>query len=223
MADAGGSWTDLTLTIHHAMAKMPFLPCPEIDRLSEQSETSLQVSQVSVATHIGTHVDAACHAVAHGRSIDEYSADRWVGQAYVHQVDVDEKGDIDVRDVEAVENDLQHVDALMLRTGWEELIENERYYDHPYFSDDLADWLVAQDLSWVGMDFLTPDRPPALRPDGFTYPVHTNLLASDTLIIENLTNLAELVGETVEVAALPTKLAGCDGAPVRVVARSERR
>jgi len=49
--------------------------------------------------------------------------------------------------------------------------------------------------------------------------VHTTLLGNDTLIIENLTNLAGLVGETVDVAALPTKLADCDGAPIRVVAR----
>lgn len=219
MLERDDGWTDLSLTIHPDMAKMPFLPCPEIDRLSEQSETTLQVSEVSFATHIGTHVDAACHAVADGKSIEEYEADKWLGEAVVHEVDADPKGEIGIGDVEVIESDLDDADALAIRTGWEELIEEEAYYDHPYFTDDLADWLAERDLSWVGMDFLTPDRPPELRPDGFTYPVHTTLLSNDTLIVENLTNLASLAGERVEVAALPTKLSGCDGAPIRVVAR----
>ncbi|MFW5918133.1 MAG: cyclase family protein [Haloferacaceae archaeon] len=223
MVDRDTDWADLSLTIHPDMAKMPFLPCPEIDRLSEQSETSLQVSEVSFATHIGTHVDAACHAVADGKSVEEYDADKWLGEGIVHEVDADPSGEIGVSDVETIENDLDDADALVLRTGWEELIAEEAYYDHPYFSDDLASWLVDRDLSWVGMDFLTPDRPPELRPEGFTYPVHTTLLESDTLIVENLTNLAPLAGERVEVIALPTKLAGCDGAPIRVVAREVAR
>jgi kynurenine formamidase len=223
MIDQGTGWRDLSLTIHPDMAKMPFLPCPEIDRLSEQSETSLQVSEVSFATHIGTHVDAACHAVADGKSVEEYDADKWLGEAVVHEVDAEPNGEIEIADVEAVAEDLEAADALVLRTGWEELIEDDAYYDHPYFTDALAAWLADRDLSWVGMDFLTPDRPPELRPEGFTYPVHTTLLESDTLIVENLTNLAPIAGERVEVAALPTKLAGCDGAPIRVVAREVAR
>lgn len=219
MIATDGDWHDLSLTIHPEMAKMPFLPCPEIDRLNEQSETSLQVSEVSFATHVGTHVDAACHAVADGKSIEEYGTEKWLGRAVVHEVDADPRGEIGVADVEAVAAELADADALVLRTGWEELIEEDAYYDHPYFTDELAAWLVERDLSWVGMDFLTPDRPPELRPEGFTYPVHTTLLETDTLIVENLTNLAGLVGETIEVAALPTKLADCDGAPIRVVAR----
>jgi kynurenine formamidase len=210
-------WTDLSMTVHPDMPRMQFLPCPEVERLSEQSETSLQVSEVSFATHIGTHVDAACHAVADGKSVEEYGPDRWMGEAVVHGVDAEPKGPIGVADV--ADADLAGADALILRTGWEEKAGSDDYYDHPYFTDELAAWLTDQDLSWVGMDFLTPDKPPELRPEGFTYPVHTTLLEDDTLIVENLTNLGEFAGSTVEIAALPTKLADCDGAPVRAVAR----
>jgi len=214
-----GDWTDLSHTLHRDMARMEFLPCPEFRHLSEQSDTSLQVSEVTFATHIGTHVDAPCHAVADGETIDAYGPDRWLGRAVVHEVDVDATEAIEVADVDSIEAELDAADGLLLRTGWEDLVEEDAYQDHPYFTDELAAWLVDRDLDWVGIDFLTPDRPPELRPEGFTFPVHTTLLGNDTLIIENLTNLAGLVGETVDVAALPTKLADCDGAPIRVVAR----
>jgi kynurenine formamidase len=219
MLEQTDGWRDLSLSSRPDLAKMPSLPCPEIERLSERSETSLQVSEVAFATHVGTHVDAASHAVDGGRNVDEYDVERWLGRAVVHGVDVDPMGEIGVDDVVDVAGGLAGADALVIRTGWEELVDGDAYYDHPYFSNELAEWLVERDLSWVGMDFLTPDRPPELRPEGFDYPVHTTLLGNDTLIVENLTNLAEFVGETVEAAALPTKLTNCDGAPVRVVAR----
>lgn len=69
------------------------------------------------------------------------------------------------------------------------MVDDEAYFNHPYFAVELAEWLVDRDLTWVGMDFLTPDRQPELRPEEFTYPVHTTLLENDTLIVENLTNL----------------------------------
>jgi kynurenine formamidase len=202
------------------MPKMEFLPCPTIERLSEQSETSLQVSEVSLPTHVGTHVDAACHAVADGASIEGYPIDRFVSTAAIVEVDAEPKGPISVSDIEpSVDLIGTDPDAVIVRTGWEEKIGHSDYYDHPYFSVELAEWFVDWDLSWVGMDFLTPDKPPELRKEGFTYPVHTTLLGEDVLIVENLTNVGALDADLVEVTALPVKFRGADAAPMRVAAR----
>lgn len=216
-----GEWTDLTLDIHPEMAKMPFLPCPEIERLSEQSETSLQVSTLSFATHIGTHVDAACHAVAEGRSVEEYDVDRFVTTAVVVDVAVDALEGIpaDALDPARPHLDRDDVDAVVLRTGWEAHIDDDAYYEHPYFTQELADALVEANVNWVGMDVLTPDRPPELREEGFTYPVHTTLLSNDVLIVENVTNLAGLDSTLIDVAALPLPFVGADGAPMRIAAK----
>lgn len=218
--DRSDEWIDLSLDIHPEMPKMEFLPCPTIERLSEQSETSLQVSEVSLPTHVGTHVDAACHAVADGASIEAYPVERFVSTAAIVEVDAEPKGAISVSDVEpAVDAVETNVDAVVVRTGWEEKIDTDDYYDHPYFSVELADWFVERGLSWVGMDFLTPDKPPELREDDFTYPVHTTLLGEDVLIVENLTNVGALDADIAEVAALPVKFRDADAAPMRVAAR----
>jgi kynurenine formamidase len=203
------------------MAKMPFLPCPEIERLSEQSETSLQVSNVSFATHIGTHVDAACHAVADGKSVEAYDVNRFVTTAVVVEVEVDALGGIPASALEPAEDALARddVDAVIIRTGWESLIDDDEYYDHPYFTQELADWLVEHGVNWVGMDVLTPDKPSPLREDGFDYPIHTTLLENDVLIVENMTNIGSLEADLLEVAALPTPIVGADGAPMRIAAK----
>lgn len=213
------SWTDLSVDISPDMEKMQFLPCPSMEPLSEQSDTSLQVTEVSFATHVGTHVDAAGHAIADGATIERYPVGRWLTTAAVVSVDADPKAPIQVTDVKPVEDRLDEADAVIVHTGWEEKLGEDSFYDHPYFTEELAQWFVDRDLNWVGMDFLTPDKPPELRPDEFTYPVHTTLLGSDVLIVENLTNVGTFDADLLEVAALPVKLRGADGAPLRVAAR----
>lgn len=211
-------WIDLSLTVDPTVSKMPVLPCPEFERLSEQGEKSLQVTEFTMATHIGTHVDAPAHAIADGAGIDDLEVGRFVETAHVVGVDAEPLEAIAVDDVAPALNGLAPGDAVVIRAGWEDHVGTERYHDHPYFTADLAEWFVEHGVGLVGMDFLTPDRPPGERPDGFTYPVHTELLGNDVLILENLTNTAELVGQSTTIAVAPIKLPGADGAPVRAMA-----
>ena len=49
--------------------------------------------------------------------------------------------------------------------------------------------------------------------------MHIKLLGAGIILVENLTNLAGLIGQTVEFFAFPLKMADGDGSPVRAVAR----
>lgn len=211
-------WIDLTQDIHPAVDKMEFLPCPETELLSEQSETSLQITHFSMAVHTGTHIDAPIHAVADGKDVAEFDAEKWYREGTVADVDVGPKEPIELSDVEPATDRIDPGEVLVVRTGWQKHIGTDTYADHPYFSQDLADWLVEMDVAWVGMDFLTPDMPPELRPEGFTYPIHTTLLENEVLIVENLTNVAALP-ERFTIAAAPLPIRGSDGSPVRAFAR----
>ena len=56
-------------------------------------------------------------------------------------------------------------------------------------------------------------------PDKYPYKIHKILLKEEILIIENLTNLEELLGvNNFDVIALPAKFYS-DGAPIRVIAQ----
>lgn len=211
-------WIDLTQPIHPTMDKMEFLPCPETKRLSEQSDTSLQVTQLSLAVHTGTHIDAPNHAVSDGRDVADYSPDEWYRDGTVADVDVGPKEAIEVDDLGRARERISAGEVLVVRTGWQAHLESDIYAAHPYFSEELAAWLVDAGVAWVGMDFLTPDMPPDLRPDGFTFPVHTTLLEAEVLIVENLTNVAALP-DRFSIAAAPLLIVGSDGSPVRAFAR----
>lgn len=211
-------WIDLSMTVDTTVPKMPVLPCPEFSRLSEQSETSLQVTEFTMATHIGTHIDAPAHAISNGDAIPDIEVDRFVATAHVVSVDADPLAAIDVEDITPEIEALEPGDAVIVHTGWEDRAGTEEYHEHPYFTPALASWFVDQGVGLVGMDFLTPDKPASERPSDFTYPVHTKLLKNDVLILENLTNTVNLVGETTTILVAPVKLGDTDGAPVRALA-----
>lgn len=215
-------WVDLSLEIHPDMEKMEFLPCPSRTHLSEQGDSSLQVSEVTFATHVGTHMDAPAHAIEDGATVEEYSVDRWMTSAVITHVDAHPNEPINVSDIEPTEEQIKNVSGVIICADWMEKMGTDEFYDHPYFSESLAEWLIDMGVEWVGMDFLTPDMPPTLRPDDFTYPIHTKLLEEDIIIVENLTNLSQLEEDIVEVAALPVKISGADGAPMRIAARSKK-
>ena len=54
--------------------------------------------------------------------------------------------------------------------------------------------------------------------DSFELPMHRIVLGAGLVIVENLTNLEQLIDRTFRFAALPLKYENADGAPVRAVA-----
>ena len=89
-------------------------------------------------------------------------------------------------------------------------------------SIELADALLALGVDVLGIDTLGPD-PSSAAPGGGTgerarLPLHERWLGAGGLIIENLRGLGEAPGETCELIALPLRLTGVDGSPVRAIA-----
>lgn len=175
-----------------------------------------------MATHIGTHIDAPAHAIKDGDAVDNLDVNQFVTSAHIIDVDVEPLSAINVDDVVPALDDVSPGDAVVLHTGWEDHIDTETYHQHPYFTQELAEWFVKREISLVGMDFLTPDKPVTERSEGFTFPIHTELLANDVLILENLTNTAKIVGTMTTIVVAPIKLSNVDGAPVRAIAAVPR-
>lgn len=116
--------------------------------------------------------------------------------------------DFDLAEIQRA--DIQEGDIVLFHTGMSETYYDSSYYEnYPGIQEDIAAYMVDKKVKMVGVDMCSVDHPP--------FPVHRILLGSETLIIENLTNLGELEGKEFRVHAFPIKLQ-IDGAPVRVVA-----
>lgn len=179
---------------------------------------AISITKVSMGAHAGTHVDAARHFFADGKTIDEYPLDRFFGAGVV--LDLRREGPVPLAadELEAAAPEIRAGDIVFLYFGYAERYGSGEYESHPYLTGDAADFLVDRGVRMVGVDTMTPDLPAERREAGFDFPVHRRLLAEDVLIVENLgPGLKELAGRRAMLAAIPLRIVGSDGAPTAAV------
>ena len=213
------AFVDLSHTIYAGMPRIHVLPEVEFAavRRIEQGHP-LNISELKLATHVGTHVDAPWHFVPNGRTIDQIPLDDLSGPAVVVPVQRGAGEPITAEDLERSPEPVREGDIVVLYTGWSDKFDSEEYDHHPYIGEDAAQWLVNRKAKMLAVDLITVDLPQAMRPTPFAYPVHHKLLENDVLIAENLTNLRSLVGKRVKLFAFPISIKGSDASQARIVA-----
>ncbi|MBC7922680.1 MAG: cyclase family protein, partial [Ferruginibacter sp.] len=104
--------------------------------------------------------------------------------------------------------------AVLVHTGWDRHWRTDAYFtDHPYLTQDAAEFLVAARARLVGIDSHNIDDTV-----GRSRPVHTILLRHDIPIVEHLCNLAALPDDGFRFHAVPPKVKGFGTFPVRAYA-----
>lgn len=213
---------DVTQPMFTGMPRVGHLPEPVISSLGRiEDGHPLATSLLSVASHVGTHIDAPSHAFVGAKSIDQIPLDRFTGPAVVATARRGSGELITVADIESGGPPLRPGDMLLLDTGWADHFGSDRYYDHPSLDPEAATWLLEQGVTLLGVDHLTPDLPYDSRPDGFDFPVHRTLLGAEVLIAENLASLSEVGGKRVNVYAFPTLVRDGDAGHARFVLETE--
>jgi kynurenine formamidase len=213
------SLVDLSHPLWPGMPKIPVLPEVERHQITSMADGApMDISAITLALHVGTHVDAPAHVVPGGTSIDQLPIERFSGTAVVARVERKPGEEITVDDVLAGGPEPAPGEFLLVATGWSEKFRSTEYADHPSLSPELARWAVATGIPFVGVDLITPDLPVHRRGDGFDFPVHRTLLGAGVLIAENLTNLDAVAGSRVRLHAHPLAIRGGDAGPARIVA-----
>lgn len=221
------SWIDLTVPLSPSTPTSPYSSPPAFTPwtlefpVGDESLTCA-ITNVSLNTHIGTHVDAPTHFVPDGRTVDQLTKQEMVGSVVVADVRRDQPYAIEPENIEASVGALKSGDRLFLYTGHSETFTTaELYYGpHSFVSPDCADWLIGVGIAMLGIDAPSPDP----RPDGSTDALYTHrrLLGSDIPIVENLNaQLARLGGRRSFVVVVPLPIIGADGAPVTALALEE--
>jgi kynurenine formamidase len=183
--------------------------------------------------HGGTHLDAPIHFSERGRTSEQVPLEQLVGPAVVLDISSKAAADRDYRltreDVlafEKVNGQIQAGEIVLLRTGWSRHWPDARAYlgddtpgdasklSFPSYGEDAARFLVEErGVSALGIDTASIDYG---RSQDFI--VHRVAAARNVPGLENLTNLDRLPARGATVVALPIKIEGGSGGPVRVIA-----
>ena len=216
---AGSQWLDLSHPYVNDMPRINFFPAPRFEQIMARPANPLNVTEIQLACHVGTHVDAPIHFIADGPSMEQIPLERLYGPGVVWRLEVEPYALIQPQDFQRMEPGLRPGDILILDTGYWENFFDQPYDRHASLSEAAAQWLVDQKVKLLGVDLPTVDLPTSQREKGFNWPVHYILLSHGVLVSEHLTNLRPLAGRRIEAMFLPLNVPGADGAPARVVAR----
>lgn len=213
---------DLTRTLGPSTPVPAWLDPPRLRPLFELGSQPSSIQELTVATHVGTHIDAPRHFLPDGPSIDELPPALFWAPCVIVDARREQPGPLTLPELESKLRAVAAGDAVFLATGWEHRWGTSEYADWPWPTEELACWLVDREVCLFGMDTAGVDLPPPRRsagPDRFTFPIHRTLLRAGIPIVENLCNLGPIMGQRVVVVAAPLKIAGGDGSPARVLAR----
>jgi kynurenine formamidase len=192
-------------------------------------------NRMEMAEHGGTHIDARIHFSKGKQTLDRIPIERLVGAGI--RLDVTEQGARD-RDYLVALSDIQCWEAehgriptdaiVLLNTGYAKFWPSRKNYlgtelrgkegvrvlHFPGLHPEAAAWLVRErHVKAVGIDTVSIDYGQSTK-----YETHVALLSHDVPVFENLANLHELPDHGFDVIALPMKISGGTGGPLRIIA-----
>jgi len=200
---------DISPVFHANMPCWPGdMPCAVecVTRIEDGS--TVNVSSIVISSHVGSHADAPLHYRADGVSIAEVALEPFIGRC--HLVDARGSGGATIG-IEVLPQLPEQVDRVLIRQYDR---QPNRWDPHLKGIDPaLVFELARRGARLIGVDAASVD--PA---DSKALAAHHALDAHDIRIIEGLL-LDDVEAGEYELVALPLKLAGCDGAPIRAILR----
>ena len=189
----------------------------------------------SAAEHGGTHIDAPVHFAKGRNTVDEIPLDQLIGPGIV--VDVTKQCDknpdylvseSDFKNWERRHGKIAAGTIVLLRTGFGKFYPDRKKYlgtdqrgagavpklHFPGLHPNAARWLTQnRQIKAIGLDTASIDYGQSTL-----FESHRTLFAKDIPALENVANLDKLPVTGFSVIALPMKIKGGSGGPLRIVA-----
>lgn len=233
-----GQWIDLT---HSFSSETLYWPTAQPFALAKEFDGTTQkgyhysANRYAASEHGGTHVDAPIHFAEAAATVDRMALEQCIGTAVI--IDVSAKA-LKNRDYLINTNDLQAWEKehgtipssaiVLFHTGYDRFWPDPTAYlgthergpgaveklHFPGVAPEATRWLVEQrHIKAIGLDTASIDYGQSTQ-----FETHQILARHGIPIFENVAGLSELPATGTWVFALPMKIGGGSGAPLRIVA-----
>jgi arylformamidase len=216
------SYIDLSHTIYDGLVTYKGIPAPIIcDFLSREASRSLfergtefHIPRIDMVANSGTYIDCPFHRYADGKDLSEVGLERFADlPAVVVRARHSERLEVGLDKFRGIDVTSK---AVLIHTGWSEHWNTPAYFqDHPFLTQEAAEYLRDQGALLVGIDSHNIDDTRGRN----SRPVHTALLRHDILIVEHLTGLEQVPDQEFRFSAIPPKVRGMGTFPVRAFAQ----
>ncbi len=202
-------WIDLTHRVGAGTLPYPGDPAPLFRQAAGIAADGCLVTQFSLASHTGTHVDAPAHVLSDGKAFCDFDLEDFCGTACLLDVR-SAAGPVGERFLDGV----CACDWLLICTGMSSRWGKEDYFTTgPVFEEAFVRRAAQLTRKGAGLDCAGWDRSGVALHRGW-------FESQGGLIVENLCALEKILCRRIlEFAALPVKIDARDGAPVRAFVR----
>lgn len=173
--------------------------------VANHPEHHFHESRLDIDMHCGTHMDAPLHMVENGNTIEKLDLDRFIGDCKVFDLTNVEEF-ITKKDIENFE--INEGDRVIFKT--KNSYDLEYNFKFVYIEEDAAQYLVDQKIKTIGIDAMSIER------DKAGHPTHKIILGANIGVLEDL-QLKEVQSGIYQLIALPLKIKGAEGSPIRAV------
>jgi kynurenine formamidase len=234
----GATIVDLTHSLNSQSIFWPTAERLQLDKVADgQTENGYYyaANNFRSAEHGGTHIDAPVHFAKGGWTTDQIPLDRLIGDAVVVDVSrlasANRDYQVGIRDFETWEKQHGRIGAgtiVLIRTGFSQRWPDAQSYlgtaergaqavpklHFPGLEPAATKWLVGtRQIKAVGIDTASIDFGQSKL-----FETHRTLFAHNVPAFENLTDLEKLPPRGATLVALPMKIEGGSGGPLRAIA-----
>lgn len=207
----------------------------EVARGDTEKGYYYSANNFSTAEHGGTHIDAPIHFAKDAQSVDEIPLENLIGNAI--KIDLSEKAlknpdyQVSLKDIENWEQQygpIPTASIVLFQTGFGRYYPDASKYlgtekrgeeavkqlHFPGLSKEAAEWLIQnRKIKAVGIDTASIDFGQSQD-----FETHVALMTQNIPAFENVANLESLPEKGFTVIALPMKIKGGSGGPLRIIA-----
>lgn len=204
-------WMDISQPLKNGVPEWPGdTPFSRTFTWSIEEGSTVNVSELKMSTHIGTHIDAPLHFDKEGAAVDELDLELYIGPALL----IEWNGRDTLKPADFASQNLTGAERLLIRTNaW----KDRRSFPKAIPAVDPA---LGPFLKEAGVRLLGLDLPSVDVLDSKELPGHHALASAGVFILEGLV-LDNAEPGLYDFAALPLALEGADGSPVRAVIRKQ--
>lgn len=199
---------DLTHTMVDMLPVYPGDDATRIFQTKKLEQDGYNYHRLETGMHSGTHIDFPMHMLNSSQYASDFPLQNFIGNGCI----------LDVRNQPVIKMKKDYIDiipgnsVLLLFTGQDRLFGSDEYFSNtPVIDEEFALFLIEKKIKILGIDSPSPDR--------FPFMIHKLLLNNGIPILENLTNLEQLLDKpSFEVIAFPLKIRA-DASLLRAVAK----
>jgi arylformamidase len=174
----------------------------------------VNLGTITMSVHNGTHADGMFHFDQNGATVDRAPLENYFGRAAV--VDLSgkfskgQRGNIEIADLATAEGDIRATSRVLFKTGmWKDSTVFPEWI--PVMANGVVEWLQERSVRLIGLDLPSVDTIEAKVLQN-----HRSLGRAGIWIVESL-DLGAVSAGLYNLIALPVKIGGGDGAPVRAI------